>query len=144
MVKSKSWHSFALPAYQALPVRNKFKFRSFGLKQNLNFAIGMTSAHSLNGSWLSLGLGSPTLHKMTPGNWNGHRDTTYGIIAHWKLNGSKSSHYCEVKHCFLHSNISTFNWMLQISIWKDWIKGSASETLLAQKTATVQHISGGV
>ena len=81
MVKSKSWHSFALPAYQALPVRSKFNFRSFGLKQNLNFAIGMISAHSLNDSWLSLGLGSPTLHKMTLGNWNGHRGTKWK----WKV-----------------------------------------------------------
>ena len=89
MVKSKSWHSFTLPAYQALPVRSKFNFRSLGLKQNLNFAIGMTSAHSLNGSWLSLGLGSPTLHKMTLGNWNGHRDTTYGMMAYWELYGSE-------------------------------------------------------
>ena len=35
-------------------------------------ALTITSAHSLNGSWLVLGNhGSPTLYTMTLGNWNG-------------------------------------------------------------------------
>ena len=49
-----------------------FKSESMTFQNVLTWSI--TSAHSLNGSWLGLGLafnhGSPTLCTMTLGNWN--------------------------------------------------------------------------
>ena len=48
--------------------------------------MGIKSVHSLNSSWLGLGLGSI---KNFQGYWNDDMDITYGVMAYWELNGSK-------------------------------------------------------
>ena len=69
-----------------------FKSESMTFQNVLTWSI--TSAHSLNGSWLGLGLtfnhGSPTLCTLTLGNWN-------DLEQSFKLLLSQHHLYCTLK-----------------------------------------------